>query len=104
VRGDVYRLRADRNTSGHEQRGPRYAVLVQSDALPLSTVIVAPTSTSARASTFRPEIDMNGTKTRVLVEQIRAVDPDRLGDFAGRLDPEELHLIDRALAGVLGLL
>jgi mRNA interferase MazF len=77
---------------------------VQSDALPLSTVIVAPTSTSARASTFRPEIDMNGTKTRVLVEQIRAVDPDRLGDFAGCLDPEELRLIDRALAGVLGLL
>lgn len=53
---------------------------------------------------FRPEIEMNGTKTRVLVEQIRAIDPGRLGDFAGRLDPEELHQLDRALTGVLGLL
>jgi mRNA interferase MazF len=88
VRGDVFRLRPDRKASGHEQRGARYAVVVQSDALPLSTLIVAPTSTSARASMFRPEIEMNGTKTRVLVEQIRAIDPGRLGDLAGRLDPK----------------
>ena len=37
VRGDVYRLRAARDAVGHEQQGPRYAVVLQSDDLNLST-------------------------------------------------------------------
>jgi mRNA interferase MazF len=104
VRGDIYRLKAPRNATGHEQLGPRYAVVLQSDALiALSTWIVAPTSTSAPARRFRPEIDMDGTKTRVVLDQMTAVDRDRLGDFAGRLDSEELQEVDIALRGVLGL-
>jgi mRNA-degrading endonuclease toxin of MazEF toxin-antitoxin module len=39
---------------GHEQRENRYAVVVQPDLLPLSTWLVAPTSTSARPASFRP--------------------------------------------------
>jgi mRNA interferase MazF len=104
VRGDIYRLRAPRNASGHEQKGARYAVVLQADALaPLSTWIVAPTSTSAPPRPFRPEIEMNGTKTRLVLDQLTAVDRDRLGDFAGRVDPHELSDIDSALRGVLGL-
>jgi mRNA interferase MazF len=103
VRGDIYRLRAPRNVSGHEQKGQRYGVVVQSDRLPLTTLIVAPTSTSARASMFRPKIEMDGIKTLVLLDQITAVNPERLGDFAGRLDTAELRELDRALLGVLGL-
>jgi mRNA-degrading endonuclease toxin of MazEF toxin-antitoxin module len=41
VRGEVFRLRAPRGSRGHEQSGPRYAVVVQSDQLPLSTWLVA---------------------------------------------------------------
>ena len=48
--------RAPRANRGHEQRGTRFAVVVQSDSLPLSTLLVAPTSTSARAASFRPRI------------------------------------------------
>ena len=55
----------------------------------LSTLIVAPTYTSAQAAVFRPEIETDGTRTRVLVDQICAVDASRLGDFAGRLDAAE---------------
>ncbi|MDP9319371.1 MAG: type II toxin-antitoxin system PemK/MazF family toxin, partial [Actinomycetota bacterium] len=58
MRGDVHRLRAARGTRGREQAGARYAVVVQSDHLPLSTWLVAPTSTSARPASFRPEITM----------------------------------------------
>lgn len=104
MRGDIYRLRAPRNASGHEQKGARYAVVIQADALTaLSTWIVAPTSTSAPARLFRPEIEMDGTKTRVVLDQLTAVDRDRLGDFAGRIDPHELDQIDTALRGILGL-
>src|SRR5262245_29367472 len=73
VRGDVYELNAPRGTKGHEQRGNRYAVVVQSDHLPLSTWLVAPTSTSARPASFRPAVEIGGTSTLVLVEQIAAV-------------------------------
>jgi mRNA interferase MazF len=81
----------------------RYAVVVQSDLLPLSTWLVAPTSTSARAATFRPEVFIAGRATRVLAEQTTAVDPQRLGDPAGRLTFEELRRVDAALRPVLSL-
>jgi mRNA interferase MazF len=104
VRGDIYRLRTSRAAEGHEQRGPRYGVVVQSDHLLLSTVLVAPTSTSALPTDFRPRITMGGTTTYVLVEQAAAVNAEtRLGEFAGRLSPSELADLDRALALVLGL-
>lgn len=103
MRGDVYRLRAPRNVRGREQAGPRYAVIVQSDDLPLSTWLVAPTSTSARPASFRPEVEVAGTTTRVLVEQTSAVDPSRLGDHAGRLTFFELRQVDAALRLVLEL-
>jgi mRNA interferase MazF len=104
VRGDLYRLRAPRNATGHEQQGARYAVVLQSDAMAaLSTWIVAPTSTSAPERPFRPEIEMDGARSRVVLDQLTAVDRTRLGDFAGRVDPGEMEHIDVALRGVLGL-
>ncbi|ETK33920.1 type II toxin-antitoxin system PemK/MazF family toxin [Microbispora sp. ATCC PTA-5024] len=103
MRGDVCRLRSPRGTIGHEQRGERFAVVVQSDGFALSTLVVAPTSTSAGRAVFRPEIELDGKSTRVLVDQISAVDTSRLGDFAGRLDPHEMHEINVALRGFLGL-
>ncbi|MFT4137087.1 type II toxin-antitoxin system PemK/MazF family toxin [Microbacterium sp.] len=104
MRGDVYRLKAPRDAQGHEQSGPRYAVVVQSDDLPLSTWIVAPTSTGRRPASFRPEIEIDGVSTRVLIEQMTAVDPERrLGEFAGRLSSAELAAVDHALRGVLAL-
>jgi mRNA interferase MazF len=69
----------------------------------LSTTLVAPTSTSARSATFRPTISLEGTETRVLVEQTRVVDPERLGRSAGRLAADELRAVDEALEMVLGL-
>jgi mRNA interferase MazF len=71
--------------------------------LPRSVVLVAPTSTSARPASFRPEVDLDGTTTRVLVEQTGAVDVGRLGALAGRLTPEEQWGVDAALLTVLGL-
>jgi mRNA interferase MazF len=38
-----------------------------------------------------------------VLDQLTAVDRDRLGDFAGRVDPDELDQINSALRGVLGL-
>lgn len=104
VRGEVFRLRLPRGGRGSEQRGVRYAVVVQADELlALSTVLVSPTSTAAPARSFRPTIDVQGVSTRVLVEQTTAVSADRLGSSVGRLGSSELRDLDAALALVFGL-
>jgi mRNA interferase MazF len=78
-------------------------VVVQSDDLPLSTWLVAPTSTSARAASFRPEVEIAGQITRVLAEHTAAVDPNRLGKRSGELTFDELRRVDAALRLVLDL-
>jgi mRNA interferase MazF len=104
VRGEAFRLPAPRGARGHEQRGARYGVIVQADELlGLTTVLVAPTSTAARAASFRPPIELSGEETRVLVEQTAVVDPKRFGRSAGRLEADELRAVDEALLLVLGL-
>lgn len=103
TRGDIYRVRLPPR-GGHEQHGPRYGVLVQADELlGLSTVLVAPTSQSVRAASFRPEVDIAGQRTRVMVEQLRALDIRRLDTFEGRLSAGEIREVDEALSLVLSL-
>ena len=102
-RGEVYRLRLPKGV-GHEQHGRRYGVVVQADEmLPRSVVIVAPTSGSARPASFRPEIEIEVESTRVLVEQINAIDVSRLSISCGYLSIEEAWAVDEALTTVLGL-
>lgn len=103
LRGDIHRFRLPKGL-GHEQHGDRFAVVVQADEfLPRSVVIVAPTSRSARPASFRPEAEIEGDTTRVLVEQLGAVDARRLGELVGHLTHEELWGVDEALQAVLGL-
>ena len=97
VRGDVHRLRALRNARGAEQQGSRFAVVIQSDDLPLSTLLVAPTSRSAAPRMFRPTILVADEETQVLVEQTTAVAPDGLGELVGHVGHRELEEIDSAL-------
>ena len=100
----MFHLRSPRGRRGQEQAGQQFAVVVQADELlALSTVLVAPTSRSAPARSFRPAIEIAGQPTRVLVEQTTAVVTDRLGDSAGRLSARELSGLDDALALVFGL-
>ena len=102
-RGEVYRLRIPKGL-GHEQHGERYGVIVQAEELlPRSVILVAPTSRSARPASFRPEVEVAGETNRVLVEQVGAVDAQRLGKRAGQLSAAEMWSVNDALATVLGL-
>ncbi len=103
TRGDVHELRLRRGV-GHEQHGRRFGVVIQTDELSvLSTVLIAPTSTQARAVWWRPEITVVGERTRVLTDQARAVDATRLGRRVGHLTTEETLSLDDALRAVLAL-
>jgi mRNA interferase MazF len=101
VRGEVYRLPA--RGKRHEQRGRRFAVVIQPDWLALSTWIVAFTSTSARETSFRPPVIVAEQQTLVMCDQLATVDLTRLDETAGFLTIEEMNRVDQALALVLDL-
>ena len=103
VRGDVHRIKLPGNR-GHVQAGRRYAVIVQADdLLTLSTVVICPTSRSAFAASFHPEITIGGQPTQVLCEMVGAVDVRALGQQAGHLTRDELRALEDALQLVLDL-
>jgi mRNA interferase MazF len=103
VRGDIVRIKANR-TIGHEQRGERLGVVVQDDQYTwTSTLAVCPTSTSAGPAVYRPEIEIIGRPTRVLVEQVGALDLGRIIETVGHLRHDEMAAVDRALKRFLGL-
>ena len=78
-------------------------MVVQSDDLLLSTILVAPTSRSAAPRIFRPTIVVGDDETQVLVEQTAAVDHERLGPLVGHVSRAELDAIDAALRLALQL-
>jgi mRNA interferase MazF len=100
----VYRIRPGRDPRGHEQAGGRYGIVVQDERLPLSTVLVVPTSTSCAPAMYRPVVQVGGQDTRAMVEQISVCDPERrFGDRVGHLTLSEMESIDTALRLILSL-
>jgi mRNA interferase MazF len=103
IRGAVYRIDLGR-PRGHEQAGKHFGLVVSPSDSPLSVVTVIPTSTSAGPSVHRPELEIGGRPTRMLVDQIRSIDTDYLvGDPIDFLNREELAEVQLALAHYLGV-
>lgn len=103
MRGDVFEIQLPA-ARGREQAGPRFGVVLQSDVFPWSTLVVAPTSGSARPGPIRPQVEFGDEKSVVLVDQMQAVDPaKRLGRMVGRLSMADMQAIDGAIKLVLGV-
>jgi mRNA interferase MazF len=103
VRGDVHAITLPKGR-GRVQHGRRYAVIAQADDLMmLSTVVICPTSTSAPAASFHPEIDLDGRRTQVLCEMVGAVDARNLGKHVGHLNHDELRSVEDGLSLVLDI-
>ncbi len=110
VRGDVHAITLPRGR-GRVQHGRRFAVIVQADdLLALSKVVVCPTSTSAPAASFHPEIGLGDAeiglgdeRTRVLCEMVGAIDARNLGGQVTHLEYDELRAVDEGLLLVLDL-
>lgn len=102
-RGDVFRIRP-LNGQSHGHRGARFGVIIQTDALlKLSTVIVAPTSKSAQPASFRPRVIIEKEETHVLIDQLTALDVNRLGRHVGTLALEEIWAVDDAIRLTLAI-
>lgn len=103
IRGAIYRIDLGQ-PRGHEQRGKRLGLVVSPSESALSVVTVIPTSTSARPAIHRPELEIAGRSTRLLVDQIRSIDTDYLvGEPVDYLSRDQLAEVELALAYYLGI-
>lgn len=89
---------------------PRPAVIVQSDFLnpTHASLIICPfTTTLIAAPAFRPEFEPSaesGLKevSQLMIDKITAVPKGKVGERIGHLSDNEINLVDRLLASVLG--
>lgn len=103
IGGAVYRVDLGRPRS-HEQGGKRLGLVVSPSDSSLSVATVIPTSTSAGPSIHRPEVEVAGRATRMLVDQVRSIDTDYIvGDPLDYLTRDQLAQIEIALAHYLGI-
>ena len=109
-RGEIYY--ADLNPiKGHEQGGRRPVLIIQNDLGNQfsPTTIVAPLTTAFSARTYPTEVRVeagNGglpQASSVLLNQIKAVDKDRLEERIGQFNQAIMRQIDEAIKISLGL-
>jgi mRNA interferase MazF len=103
-RGDIYLVSLN-PTRGSEIRTTRPCVVVSPDELNahLRTLIVAPLTTGGYAYPFRVSCQFDDKDGHVVVDQLRAVDRDRLIRRLGILDEDtlvELLIILQAMFAV----
>ncbi|WP_113699792.1 type II toxin-antitoxin system PemK/MazF family toxin [Nonomuraea lactucae] len=104
IRGAVYRVDLGDAKRGHEQRGRRLGLVLSPTDMSWTVATIVPTSTSARPSVFRPEVELGGRRTRLLVDRIRTVDTSRVhGEPVHYLGRNEMAAVEHALGLYLGL-
>lgn len=101
IRAAVHRIDLGTDKRGHEQRGRRYGVILS--VTDWNMVTVVPTSTSAQPSPFRPQVELMGIPTRLLVDQIRSLDTQYVHELVDFLPQVEMAALERATRRYLGL-
>lgn len=110
LRGEVYFADLGEGI-GSEQRGERPVVIIQNDVgnKYSPTVIVAPITTRIKGKSKLPtHYYLNAghgieEPSTVLLEQLRTIDKQRLGNRVGKLSDKQMKVIDRKLAVSVGL-
>lgn len=104
-RGDVYWVSLD-PTIGSEVKKTRPGVIISNDAQNMlgKRVIMAPvTSVVKRVYPFEVKVSLAGAESKVMLDQIRTVDCQRLGNKLGKLTLREIEEVDKALRLVLAI-
>ena len=105
IGGAVYPVDLGDAKRGREQRGRRLGLVISIEQNAWSTVTILPTSTSAQAAVFRPEVVIAGRDTRILIDQIRTIDTSYVtGDLVDYLSRDDIAQVERSLSRYLGLL
>ena len=105
-RGDIFWVKLD-STIGSEINKTRPALIVSNNAANRvsNQVIIAPiTSKVIKIFPFEVEIEIKDKPSKILFNQIRAVDKTRLGGKIMSLDAQTMLLADKALKVALELI
>lgn len=99
-RGEVYWVNLD-PTIGTEIRKTRPALVVSPDDMnaSLPRVIIAPLTSKGRSLGCRPEVEFQGRPARILLDQIRSVDKQRLMEKVGEIDLALWHPVLMEMLG-----
>jgi mRNA interferase MazF len=108
-RGDIWTVNLEL-VIGSEQGKARPAVIIQNDiGNYYSPVVIVAALASGQTARYDVQVEVKAPEgglqrdSLVLLNQIRTVDKQRLGRFWGRLSPETMRRVDRALEISLGL-
>jgi mRNA interferase MazF len=103
IRGAVYPVDLGDAKRGHEQRGRRLGLVISIEQDAWSTVTVLPTSTSAQASVFRPEVVIAGRETKILIDQVRTIDVSHVaGDLVDYLSRDDMAQVEHSMLRYFG--
>lgn len=91
-RGEVYWVNLD-PTIGTEIRKTRPALIISPDDMnaALPRVIIAPLTSKGQPLGCRPELTFDGKQARVLLDQIRTIDKERLEGKLGKIELQVWH-------------
>jgi mRNA interferase MazF len=105
IRGAVYPVDLGEAKRGHEQRGRRLGLVISIEQSAWFTVTILPTSTSAQAAIFRPDVVIAGRHTKILIDQIRAIDTRYVsGELVDYLSRDDMAQVEHCLSRHFGLL
>src|SRR5258708_14345320 len=105
IRGAVYPVDLGDAKRGHEQRGRRLGLVISIEQNAWSVVTIIPTSTSAQASVFRPEVVIAGLETKILIDQVRTIDVSYVtGELIDYLSRDDTAQVEHSLSRYFGLL
>lgn len=108
-RGEIYRADLD-PVIGSEQGGVRPVVIIQNDIgnQHSTTVIVAAVTTRDKKAHLPVHVSVTAAESGlkkdsvILTEQVRTLEKSRLTRYLGRLPPEAMRRLDRALRLSMG--
>ena len=86
-------------------RGRRLGLVISIEQNAWSMVTIIPTSTSAQASVFRPEVVIAGLETKILIDQVRTIDVSYVtGELIDYLSRDDMAQVEHRLSRYFGLL
>lgn len=104
IRGAVYPIDLGDAKRGREQQGRRLGLVISIEQDAWSTTII-PTSTTAQASVFRPEVVIAGRETKILIDQVRTIDVAYVvGELVDYLSRDDMTQVEHSLSRYFGLL
>jgi mRNA interferase MazF len=104
IRGAVYPVDLGEAKRGHEQRGRYLGLVISIEQNAWSTVTILPTSTSAQAAIFRPDVVIAGRDTKILIDQIRTIDTRYVaGEHVDYMSRDDMAQVEHCLSRHLGL-